>query len=123
MGVVIAQVGCAAADRSEVGGVQESIRQFLGFRRFRTGGRTEGRAAAGAVRRERWLPIHPVGFLVITKSQVYGLPISPEFGSAPAGRALTPAAFGLRPEQLELVRIQPQPHGQDGKRRWTSWAS
>jgi hypothetical protein len=54
------------------------------------------------------LPIHPVAFLVITKRQVYGVPISPDLQSrVDAGGSLTPASFGLRPEQLDLVRIEP----------------
>src|SRR5258708_39361973 len=59
-------------------------------------------------------PVHPVGFLVITKSNVYGLPVSPELRSQ-AGRneSLTPDAFGLRPEQLDLVRIEPKATGTD----------
>lgn len=62
------------------------------------------------------LPIHPVGFLVITKREVYGLPVSPDLQSlAPGSTRLTPEAFGLRPDQLELVRIQPRPSGPEGK--------
>jgi regulator of protease activity HflC (stomatin/prohibitin superfamily) len=54
------------------------------------------------------VPIHPVGFLVITKSKVYGLPVSPELKRS--GR-LTPESFGLKAEQLDLMRISPQPRG------------
>ncbi len=54
------------------------------------------------------LPIHPVGFLVITKRKVYGVPIIPELQGIDN---LSCTHFGLRPEQLELVRIQPMPHG------------
>ena len=61
------------------------------------------------------VPIHPVGFLVITRSQVYGLPVSSELRSK-IGKdgSLTPTSVGLQPEQLELVRIMPQPRGKDG---------
>src|SRR5437867_6750610 len=55
------------------------------------------------------VPIHPVGFLVVTKSEVYGEPISPELrGKAGRGGKITPDALGLEPEQLELVRVEPQ---------------
>src|SRR6266481_8989633 len=30
------------------------------------------------------------------------------------GGELMPASFGLKPDQLELVRIEPQPRGKDG---------
>jgi regulator of protease activity HflC (stomatin/prohibitin superfamily) len=54
------------------------------------------------------LPIHPVAFVVITKSQVFGIPLSSDNGAARKGKRLTPEDFGLRPEQLELVRIEPK---------------
>ena len=55
------------------------------------------------------VPIHPVGFLVVTKSEVYGEPISPELrGKAGRDGRLAPPALGLAPEQLDLVRIEPQ---------------
>ncbi|HEY3416977.1 MAG TPA: SPFH domain-containing protein, partial [Armatimonadota bacterium] len=59
-------------------------------------------------------PIHPVAFLVITKRRVYGVPISPELRRDGQVR-LAPEAFGLRPDQLELVRIQPHPLEADGR--------
>jgi hypothetical protein len=61
------------------------------------------------------VPIHPLGFLVLTRSRVYGVPVSPDV-RAKMGRGgeLSPVALGLRPESLELVRIEPQPRGKDG---------
>jgi hypothetical protein len=62
------------------------------------------------------VPVHPVGFLVITKRQVYGLPVSPEMRNIfNSGQTMVPESFGLRSEQLDLVRIQPQPVGPQGK--------
>jgi regulator of protease activity HflC (stomatin/prohibitin superfamily) len=62
-------------------------------------------------------PIHPVGFLVITKGEVYGAPIAPEFQKlARRSGQLVPESFGLVSDQLNLVRIEPRP-GQDGKMR------
>ena len=63
------------------------------------------------------VPIHPVGFLVITKRQVYGVPVSPEIAqkAAQAGGRLMPESFGLQPEHLNLVRIGPQPRGAQGQ--------
>jgi hypothetical protein len=61
------------------------------------------------------VPIHPVGFLVVTRNQVYGLPVSPELrAKAGRGGVLTPEAFGLTRDQLDLVRIEPQPQGKGG---------
>ncbi len=63
------------------------------------------------------MPIHPVGFLVITRRQVYGVPVTPELAhkTAESGGRLTPEAFGLQPEHLNLVRIGPQPQGPQGQ--------
>ncbi len=59
-------------------------------------------------------PIHPVGFLVITRNKVYGLPVSPQLKSSGNRGLLTPEAFGLMPEQLELVRIEPRSNPKTG---------
>jgi regulator of protease activity HflC (stomatin/prohibitin superfamily) len=56
------------------------------------------------------VPIHPVAFLIITKNQVYGLPVSPELQElTDADGRLYPASFGLADAHLDLVRISPQP--------------
>ena len=62
------------------------------------------------------LPIHPVGFLVITKKQVYGSSVAPEIRelAAKRGGLLTPEAFGLKPNQLDVVLIEPR-HDETGK--------
>src|SRR5438876_2329053 len=62
------------------------------------------------------LPIHPVAFLVITKNQVYGLPISPELRKQAEGAKLTPASFNLKPDQLNVVRIEPRQQ-EDGEEK------
>jgi len=54
-------------------------------------------------------PIHPIGFLVITKNKVYGLPIDPEIKRlAGRGGELNPQSFGLDSNQLKVVNISPQ---------------
>jgi hypothetical protein len=60
------------------------------------------------------VPIHPVAFLVVTKNQVYGLPVSSEIKlAAHKSGKLTPMQFGLQAEQLNLVRIEPQAREKD----------
>jgi regulator of protease activity HflC (stomatin/prohibitin superfamily) len=64
-------------------------------------------------------PIHPVGFLVITKNRVYGVPVATEYArlTRTAG-GLGPLTFGLKPEQLDVVRIEPKKsESNDGKGR------
>src|SRR5262245_23578452 len=55
-------------------------------------------------------PIHPAAFLVITKPEVFGQPISSDLsGLAHAKGGLTHKAFGLEERQLEVTRISPHP--------------
>lgn len=61
------------------------------------------------------VPMHPVAFLVLTRSQVYGIPVSPEIEQKIGKNGqLSPEAFGLEPDRLQVVRIQPLPneHGE-----------
>src|SRR5271169_5476131 len=114
IGVVIAQVGAPLPIGAKSAVYKKVFANFSDLRSFVTNGGQKG------VQRPVFppgtlAPVHPVGFLVITKSKVYGMPVSPELRSR-AGRneTLTPDAFGLRPEQLDLVRIEPKATGKDG---------
>ena len=58
-------------------------------------------------------PIHPIGFLVITKNKVYGLPVDTAIiQRARKDGGLKPMHFGLDPRQLEVLRIQPEQRGE-----------
>jgi len=113
VGVVIAQVGSPLPIGAKSAVYKKAFGNFSDLRSFVTGGGQKG-VQRPVLSPGTLAPIHPVGFLVVTKSQVYGLPISPEL-RAQGGRSgrLTSAAFGLRPEQLDLVRIEPQQYGKD----------
>jgi hypothetical protein len=55
-------------------------------------------------------PIHPAAFLVITKPEVFGEPISSELNTLAHKKGqLTYKAFGLEERQLEVTRISPHP--------------
>jgi uncharacterized membrane protein YqiK len=113
IGVVIAQVGSPLPIGAKSAVYKKSFGNFSDLRSFATSGGQKG------VQRPVFppgtlAPIHPVAFLVITKSQVFGLPLSPDLrAKADKGGRLTPDAIGLRPQQLELVRIEPQPCAKD----------
>ncbi|MGB7683047.1 MAG: SPFH domain-containing protein [Candidatus Acidiferrales bacterium] len=114
IGVVIAQVGAPLPIGAKSAVYRKAFGNFSDLRSFATGGGQKG------VQRPVFppgtlAPIHPVAFLIVTKSQIYGLPLSPDL-RAKTGKngRLTPDAVGLRPQQLELVRIEPQPSGKDG---------
>jgi SPFH domain / Band 7 family len=114
IGVVISQVGAPLPIGAKSAIYKKGFGNFSNLRSFVMNGGQKG------VQRPVFppgtlAPIHPVGFLVVTKSQAYGLPISPEIRSkAGKGGILTPEAFGLRPAQLDLVRIEPRPSDKDG---------
>lgn len=113
IGVVIAQVGQPLPIGAKSAVYKKEFANFGNLRSFVMNGGQKG-AQRPVLPPGSLVPVHPVGFLVITKSRVYGLPVSPEL-RAKMGRGgeLSAPALGLRTEQLELVRIEPKP--QQGK--------
>jgi len=117
VGVVISQVGAPLPIGAKSAVYKKEFGNFSDLRSFVASGGQKG------VQRPVYppgtlAPIHPVGFLVVTKNQVFGLPISSELRmrAAKAGR-LTSDALGLRPDQLDLVRIEPRPVDKSGALR------
>jgi uncharacterized membrane protein YqiK len=105
IGVVIAQVGKLLPVGAKSAAYRPEFGNFLDLDAFVANGGEKGVQRPvlppGTVG-----PIHPIGFLVITRDRVYGTPIGAEFRQT--GKAtLGPEAFGLRPEHLDVVRIQP----------------
>ncbi len=114
IGVVISQVGAALPIGAKSAVFKKSFGNFSDLRSFVISGGQKG-VQRPVLPPGTLAPIHPVGFIVLTKSQIYGLPISPDLrGRAGKLGKLTPEAFGLTPQQLELVRIEPRPCGKDG---------
>jgi SPFH domain / Band 7 family len=113
IGVVIAQVGQPLPIGAKSAVYRKEFANFGNLRAFVEAGGQKG-VQRPVLPPGSLVPIHPVGFLVVTRSRVYGLPVSPEL-RAKMGRGgeLTTASLGLRPEQLTLVRIEPQPHSKD----------
>lgn len=115
IGVVVAQVGKPLPIGAKSAIYKEEFGNFSNLPIFMGNGGQKG-VQRPVLPPGSLVPIHPVGFLVITAREVYGLPISPDLQAAAGTRGrLTAETFGLRPDQLELVRIQPQPTGQAGK--------
>ncbi len=114
IGVVIAQVGQPLPIGAKSARYRPEFGNFSDLRQFIAQGGQKG-VQRPVLPPGTLLPVHPVGFLVITKLKVYGVPISPDLQRrVDASGELTPASFGLRPEQLDLVRIEPHA-GRDGK--------
>jgi len=114
IGVVIAQVGQPLPIGAKSARYKSEFRSFSDLRSFLANGGQKG-VQRPVLPPGSLLPIHPVGFLVITKRQVYGVPVSPEIQDQVDRQGnLSPASFGLSPQQLELLRIVPQP-GREGE--------
>jgi regulator of protease activity HflC (stomatin/prohibitin superfamily) len=113
VGVVIAQAGEPVPIGAKSARYKPEFGNFSNLRAFLASGGQKG-VQRPVLPPGALVPIHPVAFLVITKGEVYGVPISPDLQSRAdrAGR-LSPGSFGLQPEQLELVRIAPH-SGRDG---------
>ena len=108
IGVVIAQVGDSVPIGAKSARYKPEFGSFDDIAAFISGGGQKG------VQRTVLPPgnsykIHPVGFLVITSQKVYGLPVADEYIELERKHGnLTPATFGLAPEQLKLVQVGPR---------------
>lgn len=110
IGVVIAQVGTQLPIGAKSAVYKPEFGNFENLEVFVSGEGQKGVQrpvlSPGTV-----APIHPVGFLVITKDVVYGVPVSEELQAVAKGSKsghLNCGAFGLRPEQLEVTQIRPR---------------
>src|SRR5258706_8569839 len=109
IGVVIAQVGGDVPIGAKSAVYRPAFGNFEDLAAFVDNGGQKGVQRTvlppGAV-----APIHPVGFLVISRDRVYGVPIDEKFARLGGKGGLTCEAFGLEASQLEVVRIQPRTH-------------
>ncbi len=108
IGVVIAQIGAPLPIGAKSARYTPKLVNFTNIVQFLENGGQKG-VQRPVLPPGTLAPIHPVGFLVLTKNQIYGLPVAPELQKK-LGRdeRLTTLAFGLMPERLEVVRIAPQ---------------
>jgi hypothetical protein len=114
IGVVIAQVGQPLPIGAKSAIYRKEFANFGDLRVFVQNGGQKG-VQRPVLPPGTLVPVHPLGFLVATRSRVYGVPVSPEMRvKMGRGGDLMPIALGLKPDQLELVRIEPQPRGKDG---------
>jgi hypothetical protein len=103
--VVIAQVGEPLPIGAKSAVYKPDFERFSDLRTFMAKGGQKG-VQRPVLSPGTLVPIHPIGFLVITKKQIYGIPVATELQAL--GRRITAQSFGLRPEQLDLIRIEPQ---------------
>lgn len=106
--VVIAQVGTPLPMGAKSAIFKPEFGNFSSLRTFVAGGGQKG-VQRPVLPPGSLLPIHPVGFMVLTRKQAYGIPVAPELRELGrrTGGALSPQAFGLQPDQLKVVSIAP----------------
>jgi len=114
IGVVIAQVGKPLPIGAKSAVYRNEFGNFTDLRFFVEKGGQKG-VQRPVLSPGTLVPIHPVAFLVLTKDKTYGVPAAPEFQRlADKEGRLVPASFGIRPEYLNVVRIEPQPSETEG---------
>ena len=106
IGVVIAQVGHPLPIGAKSAVYRPELANFSDIASFVEHGGQKG-VQRPVLPPGTLVPIHPVAFMVLTANTVYGLPMSPDLAGQSRGGMLTPASFGLSPEQLRVVVIAP----------------
>jgi hypothetical protein len=114
IGVVIAQVGKPTPIGAKSARYDSAFGNFTDFRTFVEKGGEKG-VQRPVLTPGTLAPIHPVAFLVITKPQVFGVPVSDEYKNLAGNNKLSFRAFGLEEWQLDVTRIAPKPAGESGK--------
>lgn len=107
IGVVIAQVGKQLPIGAKSAAYKPEFGNFIDLKAFVDGDGQKG------LQRPVLTPgtvaaIHPVGFIVITKKHIYGVPVSEELEMFAREGKMTLQLFGLKDTQLEVTRIEPK---------------
>jgi hypothetical protein len=106
IGVVIAQVGDPLPIGAKSAAYRSEFANFSNLHGFLANGGQKG-VQRPVLPPGTLVPIHPVGFVVLTAQSVYGLPVSPELVAQSSDGMLTPQSFGLTPDALRVVVIAP----------------
>jgi uncharacterized membrane protein YqiK len=108
IGVVIAQVGAPLAPGAKSAVYRPEFGSFGNVRTFLEQGGQQG-VQRPVMPPGTLVPIHPIGFLVLTYAQTFGVPVSadilPFLGDS---GNVTPDSFGLNAQSLQVVRIEPE---------------
>jgi uncharacterized membrane protein YqiK len=113
IGIVVAQIGQPLPIGAKSAVYTEAFGNFTDLRAFVEGAGPKRTKGQKGVQRPvlapgMLAPIHPVAFLVITKPQVYGIPVSQELRGRMKGDRLMYSAFGLGESALDVTRIEPR---------------
>ena len=106
IGVVLSQIGDPLPIGAKSAKYDEAFGNFTDLAAFNSHGGQKGVQrpvlSPGAL-----APIHPVAFLVMTETRVYGLPVTSEFN----GREMNSGSFGLHQGDLTVTQIRPSQQG------------
>jgi SPFH domain / Band 7 family len=109
IGVVIAQVGQPLPIGAKSAVYKSEFGNFTDLKVFIENGGQKG-VQRPVLSPGTLAPIHPAAFLVITKPEVFGMPVSSDLSALSQRKGqLTFRAFGLEEKQLEVTRIAPYP--------------
>ena len=116
IGVVIAQVGDALPIGAKSAEYKPEFGNFQDVRAFMNNGGQKG-VQRPVLPPGTVAPIHPVGFLVVTMNHVYGVPVAEEYVRLLRGKGggFTHEAFGLRDDQMTVLRIEPRKEENEGR--------
>ena len=107
IGVVIAQVGDPLPIGAKSAVYKPEFANFSNLEGFIRNGGQKG-VQRPVLPPGTLVPVHPVGFIIITSREVFGLPVAPELARLSSGDQLVAESFGLIPAQLQVVVIAPQ---------------
>jgi regulator of protease activity HflC (stomatin/prohibitin superfamily) len=113
IGVVVAQVGRSLPIGAKSAESVCELNQLTDLRGWLKAGGQKG-VQRPVLPPGSLMPIHPVGFLVITRERVYGVPVAHEFQRLQARGKLTFESFGLSESQLKVTVITPRSAGGGG---------
>jgi uncharacterized membrane protein YqiK len=102
IGVIVAQLGAALPIGAKSGVYRPEFGNFTGLQSFLESGGQKG-VQRPVLPPGTLIPIHPVAFLVITASYVFGKSVSSDLSGD-----LEPSSFGLSTEQLSITVIAPE---------------
>src|SRR2546422_4282610 len=103
IGVVISQIGEPLPTGAKSAVYRSEFGNFTDLEAFLSGDGQKG-VQRPVLPPGTLAPIHPIAFLVITASKVYGRPVDPQIL---ARGPLSPESFGLKPDQLRVKVIAP----------------
>jgi hypothetical protein len=113
IGVVVAQVGRPLAVGAKSAESVSGLSLIADLRAWLKAGGQKG-VQRPVLPPGSLMPVHPVGFLVITRERVYGVPVAHEFQRLKAYGKLNYESFGLGENQLKVTVITPRSAGSGG---------